>query len=376
MELFCPKLRDNSLAGTNAKITEKSLSKNQFSEYDLTIVEMRTQSRSTLGDVAKVAGVSKMAVSVVLNGARSGTRVSEATRERILAAAAELDYRVNPIARSLRTKRTGIIGFYSGNHSLEDRSPYIREILLGIRQAADEVGKDLLMFGIFDGKSSSEVFRALSDGRVDGLVIHAAPDDPVVGLLAGSHFPVVAHTDALGTIPSVVVDDESGGRLQAKVLYDNGHRRVLVRTSKYPFVSVKRRTYAFLDEAKTLGMETAVGRGTTHGSDHALDPNEIKLFDLDKPNRFTAIATWDDGCAHVQIGQLAAAGLRIPEDVAVIGFNGVPSEYPLLWDVTSIDCRWDEVARTAVRTLQDRIAGRDVPMETRLPVVVRPGATV
>jgi len=337
---------------------------------------MRTQSRSTLGDVAKIAGVSKMAVSVVLNGARSGTRVSEATRERILAAAAELDYQVNPIARSLRTKQTGIIGFYSGNHSLEDRSPYIREILLGIRQAADEIGKDLLMFGIFDGKSATEVFRALSDGRVDGLVIHADADDPVVHLLAGSSFPVVAHTDALGTIPSVVVDDDLGGRLQAQLLHGKGHRRVLVRTSKYPFISVKRRTYAFLDEAKKLGMETKLGRGTTHGSDHSLDPDEMDLFRLDNPSRFTAIATWDDGCAHVQIGQIAAAGLRIPEDVAVVGYNGVPSEYPLLWDVTSIDCRWHEVARTAVRTLQDRIAGLDVPMETRLPVVLRQGATV
>lgn len=164
--------------------------------------------------------------------------------------------------------------------------------------------------------------------------------------------------------------------MQARLLANRGHRRVLVRTSKYPFVSVKRRTHAFLDEAKSLGLETIVGRGTTHGSDHALEADEIRLFDLDKPNRFTAIATWDDGCAHVQIGQLANAGLRVPVDVAVVGYNGVPSEYPLLWDVTSIDCRWDEVARTAVRTLQDRIAGLDVPMEIRLPVVVRQGSTV
>lgn len=337
---------------------------------------MKIQNRATLGDVAKIAGVSKMAVSVVLNGARSGTRVSEATRERIVAAASELDYQVNPIARSLRTRQTGIIGFYSGNHSLEDRSPYIREILLGIRSAADEIGKDLLMFGIFDGKSSSEVFRALSDGRVDGLVIHADADDPVVKLLAGSQFPVVAHTDALGTIPSVVLDDEAGGRMQAKLLHEKGHRRILLRTSKYPFISVKRRTQAFLDEAKTLGMVTQLGRGSTHGIDHALDAEELSLFDLKRTDRFTAIAVWDDGCAHVQLGQLAEHGFRIPTDVAVVGYNGVEPEYPLLWDVTSIECRWNEVARTAVRTLQERIAGRDIPMETRLPVSLRLGATV
>lgn len=337
---------------------------------------MKITNRATLGDVAKLAGVSKMAVSVVLNGARSGTRVSEATRGRIVSAATELDYQVNPIARSLRTKQTGIIGFYSGNHSLEDRSPYLREILLGIRAATDEIGKDLLMFGIFDGKSSVEVFRALSDGRVDGLVIHAAPDDPVVQLLAGSRFPVVAHTDALGTIPSVVVDDEQGGRLQAKALFEKGHRRVLVRSSKYPFTSVKRRTHAFLSEARDLGMETRIGRGTTHGVDHALDSDELSLFDTSRPDRFTAIALWDDGCAHVVIPQLVTLGFGIPDDVAVIGFNGVEPEYPLAWDVTSIDCRWDEVARAAVRTLQERIAGHEVPMEVRLPVSLRLGATV
>ncbi|MBC8066228.1 MAG: LacI family DNA-binding transcriptional regulator [Chlorobia bacterium] len=337
---------------------------------------MRIQNRATLGDVAKLAGVSKMAVSVVLNGARSGTRVSVATRERIVAAASELEYQVNPIARSLRTKQTGSIGFYSGNHSLEDRSPYLREILLGIRAASDEIGMDLLMFGIFDGKSAAEVFRALSDGRVDGLVIHADSEDPVVKMLAGSRFPVVAHTDALGTIPSVVVDDDQGGRMQAKVLYEKGHRRVLVRTSRYPFTSVKRRTYAFMDEAEKLGIETKLGRGTTYGRDHALDAEELDLLRRDRKDRFTAIADWDDGCVHVQIPQLVASGFSIPEDVAVIGYNGVEPEYPLAWDVTSIDCRWDEVARTAVRTLQNRILGKDVPMEIRLPVILRPGATV
>ncbi len=337
---------------------------------------MKISNRPTLGDVARIAGVSKMAVSVVMNGARSGTRVSVATRERIVAAAAELDYQVNPIARSLRTRQTGIIGFYSGNHSLEDRSPYLREILLGIRAASDEIGKDLLMFGIFDGKSAIEVFRALSDGRVDGLVMHAAPEDPIVNLLAGSNLPVVAHTDALGTIPSVVVDDEQGGRLQAKTLHAKGHRKVLVRTSKYPFTSVKRRTHAFLGEAEKLGMETKVGRSTTYGVDHQLTGEELSLFTKNRPDRYTAIAAWDDGCAHVQIPQLIAMGLEVPADVAVIGYNGINSDYPCLWDVTSIDCRWDEVARTAVRTLQERINGREVPMETRLPISFRPGATV
>ena len=337
---------------------------------------MKLTNRATLGDVAQRAGVSKMAVSVVLNGAKSGTRVSDSTRERIIAAAAELEYQVNPIARSLRTKQTGIIGFYSGNHSLEDRSPYLREILLGIRAASDEIGKDLLMFGLFDGKSTTEVFRALSDGRVDGLVIHAAPDDPVVELLAGSNLPVVAHTDALGTIPSVVIDDDRGGRIQAQKLYERGHRRVLVRTSRYPFTSVKRRTFAFMDEAKKLGMETALGRGTTYGIDHALDADELQMLALDRVDRFTAIALWDDGCAHVQIPQLISVGLRVPQDVAVIGYNGIEPEYPPAWDVTSIDCQWDQVARTAVRTLQDRIRGLDVPMETSLPVLFRPGATI
>ncbi|MBN9502696.1 MAG: LacI family DNA-binding transcriptional regulator [Armatimonadetes bacterium] len=337
---------------------------------------MKSLNRATLEDVARMAGVSKMAASVVLNGARSGTRVSDATRARINAAAVELDYRVNPIARSLRTKQTDIIGFYSGNHSLEDRSPYLSEILLGIRSATDESDKDLLMFGVFDGKSEAEVFRALSDGRVDGLVIHAAPDDPVVKLLAGSKFPVVAHTDALGTIPSVVIDDEEGGRMQARLLHEFGHRRVLVRTSKHPFISVKRRTMAFLTEAENLGIETKVGRKTTHGQDHALDADELALFSKSRSDRYSAIACWDDGCAYVQIPQLIESGLKVPDDVAIVGYNGVDPYYPLAWDVTSIDCQWDQVARTAVKVLLDRIQGKEVPLETRLPVRLRRGGTV
>ena len=337
---------------------------------------MRSFHRATLEDVAKLAGVSKMAVSVVLNGARSGTRVSQQTRERILAAALELEYRVNPIARSLKTRQTGTIGFYSGNHSLEDRSPYLTEILLGIRAAADEYAKDLLMFGVFDGKSEAEVFRALSDGRVDGLVIHAGPDDPVVKLLAGSNFPVVAHTDALGSIPSVVVDDEAGGHMQASMLHEKGHRRVLLRTSLHPYVSVGRRTSAFQAEAERLGMHVVLGKKTTHGEDHALTDEELSLFAKDRADRLTAIACWDDGCAYIQIPQLLAADLRIPEDVAMIGFNGVEPIYPLAWDVVSIECHWEQVARMAVKILLDRIRGVEVPPEVRLPVKIKPGTTV
>ncbi len=82
---------------------------------------MRTKRAHTLRDVAERVGVGPATASVVLNGSRSGTKVSEKTREAILQAARELNYRPNALARSLRTRRTGIVGYFSGYSFIDPR---------------------------------------------------------------------------------------------------------------------------------------------------------------------------------------------------------------------------------------------------------------
>src|SRR5262249_47656133 len=118
----------------------------------------------TMKDIAERVGVSKMAVSAVLSGTSSTARVSEATRERILAAARELRYRPNAIARSLRSKRTNIIGFYSGYRYIDPRNPFFAEIVGGLQEGCAEHRKDLLLHTVFQRASVDDIYGELVDG--------------------------------------------------------------------------------------------------------------------------------------------------------------------------------------------------------------------
>ena len=134
----------------------------------------------TLRDVAKLAGVSPFTVSTVLNGARSSTRVSDATRERIHAAAKELGYRPNALARSLQSRRTNIIGLYFGYGSLEPHDPFHAEVLTGLQRGCEAFRKDLMIHYSFHKHSVDEVFSELAGGKIDGLVLLTSSKDPLV----------------------------------------------------------------------------------------------------------------------------------------------------------------------------------------------------
>src|SRR4051812_370200 len=100
---------------------------------------------ATLRQIADRVGVGPSAVAVVLNGARSGTKVSEKTRTAIQEAAKEMNYRPNVLARSLRRRRTGIVGFYSGYEFIDPRNQYIAEVMSGLQEGCGIHGLNLLL---------------------------------------------------------------------------------------------------------------------------------------------------------------------------------------------------------------------------------------
>src|SRR5579884_2493358 len=151
--------------------------------------------RTTLNDVARRAGVSKMAVSVVINGSRSGTQVSQETRERILQAAKELQYRPNAVARSLARKRTNIVGFYNGYKGVDPRTLFMADVMSGLQYGCEAFRKDLLTHGSFRGTSVEDIYAELSNHMIDGLILYAPASDPLIPMLADSHLPVVAIVD-------------------------------------------------------------------------------------------------------------------------------------------------------------------------------------
>lgn len=326
----------------------------------------------TLADVAQRAGVNKVTASIALSGGRGNTRVSAATRQRIMAAARDLHYQPNALARSLRRRQTNIIGLYMGGF-IDTRNLFLSEIVSGLQIGCEQNRQDFLMHGTFRGGSTEDIYAELVNGKVDGLVLHAKTSDPLVHRLATSHLPIVAIVDPLPGVPSVTVDDVAGGRIQAEYLAGKGHRHVLYISCPFPLESTRRRYDAFYQAASERGIEVVARDGRTD-DDIPASPAEEYYLSLPVAQRPSAVVCWSDQSAYRLIEHVRKFGVRVPGDLAVMGFDGSTSDIPPAYRLTTIRAPWREVARTGVSLLSLK-EGEPLPEETLLPVEFVPGET-
>jgi LacI family transcriptional regulator len=328
--------------------------------------KVRRVSRSiTLEDVAKRVGVSRMTVSAVLNKNTKYVRVSPDTQEKVLQAAAELEYFPNAIARSLRRKRTGIIGLYSAYGYMDVRLPFYTEILAGLQRACDLNGLALLVYGTFPKHSAKDIERKFLDGRIDGLLLHATQSDPIVPLLAKSSLPVVAIAEKLQEFLSVIADDEAGGKMQADHLAVRGHLNVLYRKTLLPHLSAENRYKGFIERARHLGINVFTWVGSEHLE---LGSREAYLFQKAiQEHDVTAIVCWNDMSAYDTLKFLRQTCAS--KDFYVVGYDGVQSVQNGQESITTIRAPWYEVANQAVTLLKALIENKDV-YDTRKEVVL------
>ncbi len=326
----------------------------------------------TIREVAQRAGVSAMTVSAVLNGKAVEMRISAATQARVLQAAQEMSYSPNAVARSLRRKQTNIIGLYCGHGYLNARLPFLAELIGGAQEACDRHHKDMLLHGAFRGGSVDDIYSELLDGRIDGLIVNAAPLDPLVDRLAASHLPVVAVADPIPSLPSVVVDDQAGIGMALDHLASTGHQRVLYRDTDRPLQSADRRRAAMRRKAADLGMEVTVWQGP----DFTRPPDDLLVW-ADRPRelRPTAALCWNDLTAYDLVARCRESGLSIPQDLAVIGFDGIRTPFDRIWQLTAVRAPWTQVTGSAVDLLVAMLQGAQVPMVTTLPVTLIAGST-
>jgi LacI family transcriptional regulator len=318
----------------------------------------------TLRDVANAAGVSASAASVVLNGARSGTRVSASTRRTVMEAAERMGYHPNSVARSLITGRTHRIGMYSGRARLDSRNAFFAEVLGGIFEKAAEHGTNTMVHT--SGGSEAQLLDLVSNRALDGLIVHAGHDDPLVPLLGKLRVPAVAVADQIESIPSILVDDAAGGRLQAQHLATLGHRHAMIKLAPFPYASTMSRIEAFEEAAERFGIRVT-RRFDTFAETDAFNTDDLRLLS-DGPNRATAIVCWNEFCAERACSWLYSLGISIPGDVAVIGFDGFQRAFLPRFDLTTIRAPWAAVGRTATSILMSLVDGKSVPGLTTLPV--------
>lgn len=325
----------------------------------------------TLADIAEYVGVSKVAASVVLNNSRSQVRVSPATRERILDAAKQLKYQPNAVARSLRSSRTNIIGFHnSQNYLFNPIYPFYGTILRGLLEGCEDHKKNLLIHGTFCNLSEDDIFLELLNGQIDGLVLYARERTPLIDRLIESRLPVVTVADEIPGLPCVTVDDEQGGRILAHYIAEQGYENVVFRVLDEALPSsIERRLHGFMTEATALGLNARVFR--------AQDPSPIgeEAELILSPQRPQVIATFSDVTADNLVSFCLENGVRVPQDMAITGFDGFTSSERPSRRLTTVRAPWAEVARAAVSLLVARCNGEEVPMMTKLPVEMVVGDT-
>ena len=339
----------------------------------------RNNSVVTAKDIGNALGLSQPTVSRILAGA-AGHRVADETRTRVVEAAAKMGYRPNAVARSLRRRRTNIVGFYTGYGYLDARNAFLAAVIGGLQQAANGRRMDVLLHSVFRGSSTDDIYAELMDGRVDGLFLHTHAGDPLAERLAQSDaLPIVAIADALPGIASVVCDDEAGSRALVAHLWERGHRRIGYVYPRIRFVSVERRMSAFLAEMRARGAEH--NAPTFAINIEVTRPALEQIRAMARPP--TAVCCWNDLAAFDLIRECEMAGLRVPGALAVAGFDGLLDPRLTPRHLATIAADWNTIAEGAMVQLHEQIETRfctedgrhEPPAVTTYPVALVTGDT-
>ena len=308
----------------------------------------------TIIDVAARAGVSKSLVSMVM---RDDPGVSDARRSAVLAAAAELGYRPNRAAAILAGTRTRTIGVVVDDF----RNPWYVPMLDGVREALAPHGLRLTLADTrANAHLDSSPFDDLVSLRVDGVVLAAEgfPD-----LVVPADTPVVVageRTEVPGGLDVVASDEAAGGRLAADHLIGLGHRRIVHVTGSGGPAAVRRAaTVARMAES---GIEPlVVGAGPTSEQ----TGYQATRRALEERPDLTAVFAANDVMAMGAIAAVLEAGLRVPEDVSVVGNDETPLAASPLLRLTTVDPHNDEVGRLAAARLVELIGAAERPEPTR-----------
>ncbi|HEU0299685.1 MAG TPA: LacI family DNA-binding transcriptional regulator [Longimicrobium sp.] len=318
----------------------------------------------TIRDVAQRAGVSVTTVSRALNGTGP---VSDEARRRVEAASAELRYTPNSTARSLITRRTATFGVVLPDLYGE----FFSEVIRGMDPLARQRGYHLLLSSSHDDQREIEFALGAMRGRVDGLVVMSPNvSGPALAASLPADLPAVllnCETDG-APFSALSVDNFGGAQEMVRHLAATGHRRIgMVRGADANFDARERhRGYrAALAEA---GLPGADGRWEAAG-DFTEAGGWLAALELTRrPEPPTAVFCANDSMAVGAMSALRGAGLRVPDDVAVTGFDDIPIARYLSPALTSVHVDVQRLGARAVEMLCDALAApRAPPLQEIVP---------
>ncbi|KOU50582.1 LacI family transcriptional regulator [Streptomyces sp. MMG1522] len=330
---------------------------------------VRSGGRPTLEEVAARAGVGRGTASRVINGS---PRVSDATRQAVEAAVAELGYVPNRAARALAGNRTDAIALVVPEPETRFfAEPYFSAIVRGVGAALADTEMQLLLTLVGNDRERRRLAQYLTAHRVDGVLLVAVhADDPLPELLEQLGMPcVISGARHPGeTLPSVDSDNYEGARAAVEHLVSRGRRQVATITGRLEVYGAQRRLDGYRAAVSAAGLTPderliAPADFTEEGGAKAMRALLARRPELD--GVFVASDVMAAGARQV----LREAGRRVPEDVALVGFDDSVVARHMHPPLTSVRQPIEEMGRRMARLLLDEIAGRS-PDEERPSLVL------
>jgi LacI family transcriptional regulator, galactose operon repressor len=307
--------------------------------------------RVKMADVAKAAGVSVATVSKVVNG-RHG--ISEATFEKVQTAVDALGYETSLGARSLRSHKTNVLGVL-----VAEFEPFSTELLKGVSEAIGATDYELLAFsGGHRGKAVGWERRSL--GRLAGSLIDGAIIVTPTVVDAGSGIPVVAvdpHTGPVD-VPTVDSDNLAGAILATTHLLELGHRRIALVGGRPDLESARLREQGFREAMAAASVPVDESLVVVGGYRPETTEGPVRLL-LGRDDPPTAVFAANDLSAIRTMELAVELGLRVPEDLSVIGFDNVPESALSHPPLTTINQPLREMGATALEILVGILQGKE-----------------
>ena len=318
---------------------------------------------TTLSEVALAANVSPMTASRAINN-RSG--VSRETREHVLRIAADRGDVVNRAAQKLSGGKSHIIGVIA----TDPGNQYTASLIAGVSDAAWESGYETLIYAhvVREKRPSGSVMQLLRQIS-DGVIAVLPMEYGYLGELASTSIPIIT-VDQRGKhaeFPSIAADAYDGARTAVRHLIHLGHRRIGYITGDERLASAKDRHRAYVDTMAQhgLGRDAALIVKGDFTQKRGFE-GAMKLLSLANPP--TAIFAANDLSAFGAISAVRESGLRVPDDVSVVGFDDIPTASQFYPALTTVRQPIHQIGRAAVNTLLARIAG----IEPASPQVILP----
>jgi len=323
----------------------------------------------SMADVAAAIGVSHQTVSRVLNGS---PLVREDTRERVLAAINEMGYRRNNAARVLATNRSGRIGMVSAHLALYGPSMVVD----AVHGAAHQAGYDVSMVGLeeLSAESLRGAVDRLLDQAVEAMVIAVAHRDALESARSlDLSIPVVLAQGVMENEPMAAgIDQVAGAELATTHLLDLGHERIAHITGPLVWVEAEMRRHGWRAAHRARGVEPGPELVGDWSAQSGYDAGRRIAADPD----ITAVFTANDAMALGLLRALHEAGRRVPDEVSVVGFDGIPDGAFYWPGLTTVNQDFADLGRRAVDLAVRALGGEATPgAGLVMPTLVRRDST-